>query len=201
MRRYTVATVMGWGPCYNLAEVKELFGRRRSATLVDMLSSAKLDDSDAIWCAFRAMDARRKRLFGCDCAESVVHLATDPRVAACIAVARLYADGLATDEELRAASAAAYAAAYAPSAAHAAHADAYAYAASAAHAAASAAHAAASAATYAADDASYADHAADAADAAATYAAATYASAAVYDAERETQRHALLALALAGEIQ
>jgi hypothetical protein len=196
MRRYTVATIMGWEPCYNLAEVKELFGRRRSATLVDILSSAKLDDYDAIWCAFRAMDARQQRLFGCDCAESVVHLTTDPRVAACIAVARLYADGLATDEELRAASAAAYAAAYAPSAAP-----------SAAHAAhASAAHAAASAAAHAADDAAYAAHAADAAYAAAyapsTTSYAAYAAHGVtYAAERETQRHALLALALAGEIQ
>ena len=165
--RYTVDDVMKWRPCYKRAKVKGLFDRRRSVTLVDMLSSAKLDDSDAIWCACRAMGDRQRRLFACDCAESVVHLATDPRVAECIAVARRYADGLATGEELRAARADAYAAVYA-------------YAANAANAAAYAA-AAYAAAAAAADDA---------------YAAAAYAY-----AGRETQRNALLTLALAGEIQ
>ena len=158
-KRYTVDDVMKWNPCYKREEVIELFGRRRSVTLVDMLSSAKLDDSDAIWCACRAMGDRQRRLFACDCAESVVHLATDPRVAECIAVARRYADGLATGEELRTARAAAD--------------DAYAYAADAARAAAA--------------------YAADAADDDAAYVA--------YAAGRETQRNALLMLALAGEIQ
>ena len=158
--RYTVDDVMKWNPCYKRAKVKELFGWRRSVTLVDMLSSAKLDDPDAIWCACRAMGDRQRRLFACDCAESVVHLATDPRVAECIAVARRYADGLATGEELRAARADAYDAVAAVSAA----------------------------ATYAADAATYAA------------AAAAYAARAA-DAGRETQRNALLMLALAGEIQ
>ena len=158
--RYTVDDVMKWQPCYSRAKVKKLFGLRRAVTLVDMLSSGELSDPDAIWCACRAMGDRQRRLFACDCAESVVHLATDPRVAECIAVARRYADGLATGEELRAARAAAYAA--------------YAYAAYAARAAA--------------------------ADAAAYAAYAAYADTA-YAAGRETQRNALLMLALAGEIQ
>jgi len=210
--RYTVDDVMKWNPCYKRAKVKKLFGRRRSVTLVDMLSSGELSDHDAIWCACRAMDDRQRRLFACDCAESVVHLATDPRVAECIAVARRYVDGLATGEELRAARAAARAAAYAYAAAAArAAADAadaayaYAAAADAAYAARAAAAdaaraAAADAARAAAADAAYADtaYAAYADTAYAAYAA--YADTA-YAAGRETQRNALLMLALAGEIQ
>jgi len=201
--RYTVDDVMKWQPCYKREEVIGLFGLRRAVTLVDILSSGELSDADAIWCACRAMDDRRRRLFACDCAESVVHLATDPRVAECIAVARRYVDGLATGEELRAARAAARAAAYAyaaaaarAAAAYAADA-AYAYAADAAYAARAAA---ADAARAAAADAAYADtaYAAYADTAYAAYAA--YADTA-YAAGRETQRNALLMLALAGEIQ
>ena len=174
--RYTVDDVMKWRPCYSRAKVKKLFGRRRSVTLVDMLSSGELSDHDAIWCACRAMDDRQRRLFACDCADSVVRLTTDPRAAVCIAVARRYADGLATGEELRAAADAARAARAAAYAA-------YAYAARAADA-------------YA-DAAAYADaYAADAA-----YAAAYAAADARAAAGRETQRNALLTLALAGEIQ
>ena len=168
--RYTVDDVMKWRPCYSRAKVKKLFGRRRSVTLVDMLSSGELSDHDAIWCACRAMDDRQRRLFACDCADSVVRLTTDPRAAVCIAVARRYADGLATSEELRTACAAA---------------DAAAACAAAYDAACAAAYAAAYDAAYAAD--------------AAAYAAACVAAYA--DAGRETQRNALLMLALAGEIQ
>ena len=185
--RYTVDDVMKWQPCYKREEVIGLFGLRRAVTLVDMLSSGELSDPDAIWCACRAMGDRQRRLFACDCAESVVHLATDPRVAECIAVARRYADGLATGEELRAAADAARAARAAAYAA-------YAYAARAADAYADAA---AYADAYAADAAYAAAYAA--ADAA--YAAAYAADAARAAAGRETQRNALLMLALAGEIQ
>lgn len=52
---------------------------------------------------------RVARLFTCDCAERVVHLTTDPCCAETIVVARRYADGQATNEEL---ATAAYAAAH-----------------------------------------------------------------------------------------
>lgn len=62
--------------------------------------------SDAIW-SLRANlhpDAEREaRLFACDCAEAVVHLADDPRSVAAIEVARRYAYGQATTDELSAA--------------------------------------------------------------------------------------------------
>jgi hypothetical protein len=131
------------------------------------------------------MDARQQRLFGCDCAESVVHLTTDPRVAKCIAVSRRHADGLATGEELRAVTNVVNAAAYVADATNAV----YAATRAAFHSAATA---------KSATPAAAASYAASAAAAAAAFDAD---SKAVYDAEREKQRHALLALALAGEIQ
>jgi hypothetical protein len=180
MRRYTVDDVMKWKPCCRGANIKGLFDRRRSVTLVDMLSSAKLDDSEAIWCACRAMDDRQHRLFACDSAESVVHLTTDLGVAACIAVSRRYADGLATDKELCRAAASAAASASASEAAS---------------------EAAADADAFSLDADVVSSYAAEASAAASEAYASEAACAAVYDAERETQRHALLALALAGEIQ
>lgn len=52
---------------------------------------------------------RLLRLFACDCAERVVHLCgDDPRPAQAIAVARRYADGEATEDELREARAVAW---------------------------------------------------------------------------------------------
>jgi hypothetical protein len=51
---------------------------------------------------------RTARLFACDCAERVVHLCDDPRPRRAIAVARRYAGGEATAEELVAARAAAW---------------------------------------------------------------------------------------------
>jgi len=176
---FGVDDVMKWKPCYSRKEVIGLFGRRCSVTLVDILTSEKLSDADALWCACKARDDRQRRLFACDCAESVVHLTDDPRAAVCIAVARRYADGLATGEELCVVAAAATNASFAASSAVSA------YAAYAAAAAADAAAAyAAAAAAYAAAAAAYAASSADAAD-----------------AGRETQRNALLMLALAGEIQ
>jgi len=56
---------------------------------------------------------RTARLFACDCAERVVHLANDERSMNAIAVARHFANGEATQEELAAAWAAAWDAAWA----------------------------------------------------------------------------------------
>ena len=101
MRRYTVDDVMKWGPCCERARVAKLFGRRRSVTLVDMLSSERVACADAVWCACHAMGDRQRRHFACDCAESVLHLASNPVFAGCLATARRYADGDATDKEIR----------------------------------------------------------------------------------------------------
>ena len=131
--------------------------------------------NDALWC-LRTADggivvARR---FALACARHVEHLSDNPRAKACNDVTERYLDGKATKEELKAATDAAYAAAYDYAAA-------YAYATAAAKAAATAY----AAATAAAADAAAATNAAYTADAAAT-ADAAYAAYA-YTAEGEWQ--------------
>ena len=71
-----------------------------------ILESNGIDD--ALWC-LRAVDGyqREMRLYAVDCARSVQHLMTDPRSLAALDVAERYAEGLATDAELSAASEAA----------------------------------------------------------------------------------------------
>ena len=63
---------------------------------------------DALWCC-RSVPKHDKtwRLFAVWCARQVQHLMTDPRSIAAIDVAERYANGLATDEEMSAANAAA----------------------------------------------------------------------------------------------
>jgi hypothetical protein len=64
---------------------------------------------DALWALLSVEGYEKKiRLMACDFAESVVHLSKDERSANAIKVARDYANGLATLEELKAAEAAAW---------------------------------------------------------------------------------------------
>ena len=88
---------------------------------------------DLIWAATRpcVLTDKELRLFAVFCARSVQHLLKDPRSRDAIDVAERHADGLATNDELRAA----YDAAYAAYAAVYAAADTSAYAAYAAYAA------------------------------------------------------------------
>ena len=78
--------------------------------ITTILDSNGLDD--ALWC-LRAVDGHQKemRLYAVDCARSVQHLMTDQRSITAIDVAERHAYGLATDAELDAARAAAWAAA------------------------------------------------------------------------------------------
>ena len=73
---------------------------------------------DALWC-LRAVENRDRemRLYAVWCARRVEHLMTDPRSIAALDVAERYARGRATDEELRAATRAAWEAAEAAEAA------------------------------------------------------------------------------------
>ena len=75
--------------------------------LVTILDSNGL--SDALWAlrVVKGEDARIRR-FAVWCARQVQHLMTDPRSVAALDVAERYADGLATDDELRAAEQAAW---------------------------------------------------------------------------------------------
>jgi hypothetical protein len=78
--------------------------------LVTILESNGLDD--VLWC-LRAVDGhdREMRLYAVACARRVQHLMTDPRSINAVDVAERYANGEATDKELKAARAAAWAAA------------------------------------------------------------------------------------------
>jgi hypothetical protein len=80
---------------------------------------ARLKPEWLIWVATRkgVLTARELRKFAVWCARQVQHLMTDPRSVAALDVAERHADGLATDEELHAAGAAAEAAAWASRAA------------------------------------------------------------------------------------
>ena len=75
-------------------------------SLLTILESNGLND--ALW-ALKTIEGHNKeiRLMACDFAESVVYLTNDERSVNAIKVARDYANGLATKEELDAASAAA----------------------------------------------------------------------------------------------
>jgi len=79
-------------------------------SIITILDSNGLDD--AIWC-LRALKARDReiRLYAVWCARQVQHLMTDKRSIDALEVAERFANGLATDEELAAASDAAWAAA------------------------------------------------------------------------------------------
>jgi hypothetical protein len=78
--------------------------------LVTILDSSGLDD--ALWClrACNGIDPEA-RLYAVWCARPVQHLMTDPRSLAALDVAERHANGEATDKELAAARAAAWAAA------------------------------------------------------------------------------------------
>ena len=86
------------------------FKHKEPIELISILSSNGLDD--ALW-ALRCVPGAGSdaRLFAVWCARQVQHLMTDERSIAAIDVAEKFANGLATDKELAAASAAALAAA------------------------------------------------------------------------------------------
>ena len=167
----TIAKIREHGPCENgwkklLAHLGKTEADDEPLALLTILDSNGLDD--AIW-SFRALPEHNAkwRHYAVDCVEHVKHLITDPRSLEALRIARLHADGLATDEQLTRARRAATAAA------------------DAATAAAKAATAATSEATCAA---TYATAATTAATTYAAAAAATYAAAVACAYARATER-------------
>ena len=112
----TLNKIRAHGPCIpgwekllrNLGKIK---ADDQPLAITTILESNGIDD--ALWC-LRAVDGyqREMRLYAVDCARSVQHLMTDERSIAALDVAERHADGLATDQELAAARAAARAAAW-----------------------------------------------------------------------------------------
>jgi len=197
--------ILDAGPCYDPRD-KELLppDHDLDAPITFRDIAGAVHPVDVIWC-FANLPGHDsiKRHFAVDCAERVRHLMTDERILNVLAVARRYAEGEATDEELLAARDAASDAAR--DAARAAGSDASA-AASAAWAAASAAWAAASAAWAAEWAAARAAWAAAyaASDASAAASDASAAASAAWAAERDAwaaERDAASAAELAWQVQ
>jgi len=180
----TLNRIREYSPCQD-GWTKLLFGLGKTKADGEPLSFATILEInglyDALWCCrVEPQYAREWRLFAVACARRVEYLNPDPRVKNAIDVAERYANGQATDEELRTSGDAAWAAAR---------------------------DAARDAAWVAARDAAWAaagvarDAARDAAWDAAWYAAwaAAWAAAGVaYDAEREWQKQEFLRVVTEG---
>ncbi len=164
MSKATVKQVLSWHPCedYTKERIEKLWDGREALSGLEILG-LDIPVEDRFWALFRNhfFSDRELRLMACDFAESVLYLYTGDSnaPAEAIRIARLFAEGKATREELDAAYVAARAAARVAYAARVADAARVAYAAADAAWAADAADVA--------DVADAADAAADAADAAA----------------------------------
>lgn len=108
---YTESDIKALGPFRT--DVASAFGGQSLSLWQIVLQD--LDPVDRIWIAVKLLPAKLSILFGCDCAERALNDeadrggVVDPRSARVVAVARSYACGDATKDELRAACYAAWA--------------------------------------------------------------------------------------------
>ena len=109
----TLNRIRAQGPCREGWE-KLLKGLGKTAADDEPLAFSKIAEinglDDALWCCrAEPQEWRTWRLFAVWCGRQVQHLMTDPRSTAALDVAERHANGNATDEELAAARAAAWA--------------------------------------------------------------------------------------------
>ena len=115
MRRTKYITpkmILSWNPCCDYSEVRirELFGKRRQATVQEILRS-KIPPKDRLWVVLRVklISPKILRLFACNCAERALKKERkmgrepDERSWAAVRVARRFAAGRASTDELVAA--------------------------------------------------------------------------------------------------
>ena len=117
----SVDDVMAWRPCggYDRERVEALFGRRKRVRPLGILHLEEIPVTDRLWCLLREdfLSPAALRQFACDCASRALHRERkagrepDERSRAAIRVARRFARGKATQEELAAARSAAWSAA------------------------------------------------------------------------------------------
>ena len=95
--------------CYSPQEKYGYF----SGTILDILKDARIPNEDKIWAFTREgiMGNKTLRLFAVRCARQAQHLIKDQKSVNALDVAERYANGLATDAELAAATAAVWTAA------------------------------------------------------------------------------------------
>jgi hypothetical protein len=119
VKTVTIDEVLSWKPCdtYSREALKKLAGRKRKMSALQILA-LKIPVPDRFLAILNHgfLSDKDLRLFACDCAEHVLHFfeekyPTDKRPRKCIEVARRFALGEATAEEMAAARAAAWAAA------------------------------------------------------------------------------------------
>ncbi len=108
MNKATVEQVLSWHPCedYTKERIEKLWDGREALSGLEILD-LDISVEDRFWALFRNhfFSDRELRLMACDFAESVLYLYTGdsdaPKEA--IRIARLFAEGKATREELDAA--------------------------------------------------------------------------------------------------
>lgn len=109
MKALTLDDIRDLSPCY---DPSRYLTEDWSGTVADILRIDDCPPQDRIWVVVRLIDAKTARLFAVWCAREALALVPnpDPRSIAACEVAERYAHGQATDEERRAAWAAARAA-------------------------------------------------------------------------------------------
>ena len=118
--RLTVEKVLETDPCssWTREEIEALIAPRKFVLHGTALRDSRVPIDDRVWLGITLLDDPRRRLFACDCAEWSLGRERDagheldPRSWAAVEVARRYARGEATDEELAAARDSAWAAAW-----------------------------------------------------------------------------------------
>ena len=112
----TVGDIMDLRPCkeYSRERVAELWGGADALTLTQ-ICDLDIPTMDRIWALCQLLPDREARLFACDCAARALSLVDNPdfRSMEAVTVARRYANGEATEAELKAAREAAREAAWA----------------------------------------------------------------------------------------
>lgn len=101
-RKVTLAELNALKPC----EPAEAFlGDSWSGTLLDILNHPKVSDVDKIWAVTKFFDEKHARLFAVHCARSVLNNIEDVKqckiAERCINTAERFANGEATEQELR----------------------------------------------------------------------------------------------------
>jgi hypothetical protein len=106
MKQITYQDIVALDPCY---EPSKYIPETWTGTVVDILDLDAVPANDRLWVVLHSefLPDKLMRLFAVRCARQVQHLLTDERSIRAIDVAERYANGLATDEELTAAWAAA----------------------------------------------------------------------------------------------
>ena len=106
-KRFTLETVMAWGPCYTREKIAEWFAGRDSLTVADCLA-LPISDEDKLWCLLHPEVIPESRLHELACQyaeralvrERAAGREPDPRSWAAIKAKRLWICGKIDDAEL-----------------------------------------------------------------------------------------------------